>query len=299
MISTAGSLMQAEGYFAAWNAHDPEAVAAAFAEGGTYTDPTVTGAPLCGPALAEHARALFAGFPDLSFEILGAQPGDGGADGAVVARWVMRGTNTGPLRGLAPTGRPVALAGVDVITVTGGKIGSVEGYFDRQTLSEQLGLQMRALPPAAGPFQFGYAVRAASGRTTIPGAVSLTWIDVRSEQEAEQVKLAAAAVAAELGSEPGFISWLGVEIASRLYTITAWENADAVGALQRGTAHKDAMRQFYTQDLGAAAATGVWRVHHLNPVQVRCPSCAQMTAPAGANGACACGQPAPESPPYW
>jgi hypothetical protein len=158
---------------------------------------------------------------------------------------------------------------------------------------------MRTLPPAAGPFQFGYAVSATSGRATTPGAVSLTWVDVRSEQEAEQVKLTAAAIAAELTGEPGFIGWLGVEIGSRLYTITAWDDADAVGALMRSIRHKEAVRQFFTEDLGAAAATGVWRVHHLNPVRVRCVSCAEMTDPAACNGTCGCGQPLPESPPYW
>jgi steroid delta-isomerase-like uncharacterized protein len=142
MTISPGCLMQIEPYFKAWNAHDPEAVAAAFVEGGTYTDPAVAG-PLSGPALAEHAQALFAGFPDLNFEVLSAQPVDGGASGGtVVARWLMRGTNTGPLRGLPPSGRSVALPGVDLITVVDGKIGSVEGYFDRQTMAEQLGLQV-------------------------------------------------------------------------------------------------------------------------------------------------------------
>ena len=52
-----------ERYFDAWNARDPDAVAGAFAAGGTYTDPTVGGPPLAGTAIAEHARALLAAFP--------------------------------------------------------------------------------------------------------------------------------------------------------------------------------------------------------------------------------------------
>jgi steroid delta-isomerase-like uncharacterized protein len=299
MTAASVSLAPAQAYFDAWNARDPEAVAAAFAEDGTYTDPTVAGPPLSGLALAEHVRDMLTGFPDLTFEILHTQPQDNGTSGAVIARWLMRGTNTGPLRGLAPTGRRVELRGVDVITIAGGEIKSVEGLFDRETLSEQLGSQMRAQPPSADPFQFGYAVRTTSGRTTTPGAVSLTWIDVRSEQEADQVKLTAAAIGAELTGEPGFISWLGLEIGSRLYTITAWEDAEAVGALLRNATHKEAVKQFFNADLGAAAATGVWRVHHLNPVRVRCLSCGQMTDPVRCNGTCDCGQPLPESPPYW
>lgn len=296
MTTTVSSLSQAEAYFQAWNAGDPDAVAAAFAEGGSYTDPTVTGPPLTGRGLAEHARTILAGFPDLSFEILGAHPAEGGA---VAARWLMRGTNTGPLRGQPPTGRPVALPGVDLITVTGGKIGSVEGFFDRQALAEQLGFQMRPLPPMAGPFQFGYAARACSGSSKPPGAVSLTWIDARSGQEAEEVKLTAAAVAAELAKEPGFISWMGLEIASRLYTITAWDSEDAVRAVMRNTVHLAAMKRFLTQDFCAAAATGVWTAHHLNPVRVRCASCARLTDRAQADELCACGQPLPQPPAYW
>ena len=55
---TAALSSQVEPYFRAWNAHDPDGVAAALAEGGTYTDPTVTGSALTAAQVAEHARAL-------------------------------------------------------------------------------------------------------------------------------------------------------------------------------------------------------------------------------------------------
>jgi len=291
-------LMPVEPYFKAWNARDPEAVAAALSGDGTYTDPTVTGPPLTGAALAGHARALFASFPDLSFEILSCQLADGDP-GTVLAHWLMRGTNTGPWNGQPPTGRPVAMRGVDVFTVTAGKIGSVEAYFDRQAMAEQLGFQMRPLPAVAGPFQFGYAVRASAGSSEIPGAFSLTWIDVRSEEEAEEVKLTAAVVAVELAQEPGFISWIGLEIGSRLYTITAWESENAVRAVMRNRTHLAAVKRFLTEDFGAAASTGVWCAHHLNALWMRCPACASIIDRAPAGGACACGEPLPEAPEHW
>jgi hypothetical protein len=54
---------------------DPTAVVAAFVEGGgTYTDPSVTGQPLSGQALASYAHGLFEGFLDLHeilFQFLG------------------------------------------------------------------------------------------------------------------------------------------------------------------------------------------------------------------------------------
>lgn len=55
MTAAPSSLPLVEPYFAAWTARDPDAVAAAFAEGGSYTGPTVTGPPLTGTAIAEHA----------------------------------------------------------------------------------------------------------------------------------------------------------------------------------------------------------------------------------------------------
>jgi SnoaL-like polyketide cyclase len=94
----------------------------------------------------------------------------------VTAQWLMHGTKNGPIVRPAPTGRPVALRGVDVIALADGKIGSVEGYFDRQALAEELGFQMRPLLPVAGPFQFGYAARTSPGTRKVPGAVSLPWV---------------------------------------------------------------------------------------------------------------------------
>jgi SnoaL-like polyketide cyclase len=77
---------------------------------------------------------------------LSSVPADAGADGTMVVQWLMRGTNTGPWNGQPPTGRVMAVRGVDVFTVKAGKITSAEGYFDRQGLAEQLGFQMRPLP---------------------------------------------------------------------------------------------------------------------------------------------------------
>ena len=58
----------AERYCEAWNRRDPEAIAAVFVEGGTYTDPNVPDR-IGAEATAQYAGGLFAGFPDLAFEI--------------------------------------------------------------------------------------------------------------------------------------------------------------------------------------------------------------------------------------
>jgi steroid delta-isomerase-like uncharacterized protein len=269
-------------------------VTAALADGGTYADPT-TESPLAGPALAEHVRALFTAFPDLNFEVVSCQPADAGADGTMVVQWLMRGTNTGPLRGLFPTGRTVALPGVDVITIRDGEIRSVEGYFDRQTMAEQLGLQVIVQPHAIGPFEWGYAVRASGDSRKIPGAVSVTWIDTSSAEEAGQVREIVRPLVAELAKAPGFISWLGMVIAGRMYTLTAWESADAVQEITRNQVHQDAVRKFFSGRFCTAETTGVWIPHHLNPVRVRCPSCGGLCeVTPETEGTCACGQPLPQ-----
>ena len=125
----------AKRYFDAWNRRDPEAIVATFAEGGTYTDPNVPEG-LGGQAIGEYAAGLFTAFPDLSFDVV-SQHTTG--DGTVAARWLMRGTNTGSLRGNPPTGATVALPGADFIAVEGDKVRTVDGYFDRRAFSSSWG----------------------------------------------------------------------------------------------------------------------------------------------------------------
>ena len=62
-------------YFDAWNSHDPARVVAALTDGGTYQDPT-TGGPLAGEALAANVAGVYAGFPDVRFELVSVTPAD-------------------------------------------------------------------------------------------------------------------------------------------------------------------------------------------------------------------------------
>ena len=282
------------GYFDAWNRRDPEAIAAAFAAGGTYSDPN-TPEGLTGQAIIEYASGLFAAFPDLSFEVLDHAPAD---DGVVATRWVMHGTNSGSLKGNPPTGSTVALPGADFITTEGGEIRAVQGYFDRRALAEQLGLQVLVQPHSAGPFSFGYSVRAESGNRTKPGAVSLTWIQVRSEEEAQQVRDYSRATAAQMVDMPGFIAWIGVKVADRMFTITAWEDAENPRQLVHGP-HKEAVERFFATDWGASVLTSVWQPERINAVWVRCEACGSLEDYELSDGTCQCGQPIPEPPPYW
>ena len=118
---------------------DLDAWLATFAPDGTCSDP---GTPqlLSGPAIKDHYAALFAGFPDLAVETVAVQAIT--ADLAVW-RWVIRGTHTGSYRGLPPSGRSLILPGCEFIAVREGLVQRVEGYFDRLSMLQQLGV----LPP--------------------------------------------------------------------------------------------------------------------------------------------------------
>src|ERR1700758_2556147 len=232
-------------YFDAWNHHDPAAIITIFTESGTYNDPAVSQG-LTGPATAEYAGALFAAFPDVSFDMVSTGLV---SDQMVVVQWLMRGTNTGPLAGNPPTGRSIVLPGADFITVEGAKVRSVQGYWDYKTFWEQLGLQVIVQPYSIGPLTWGWCLYMQPGKLTKPGAFSLTWIQVRSEEEAREVVEHSRKILLEqMAQMPGFISWLGVVAGHRMFTITAWEDTEAARRMAYSGLHKQAMERFFNPD---------------------------------------------------
>jgi steroid delta-isomerase-like uncharacterized protein len=282
-------------YFHAWNAHDPGRIAATFIEGGTYRDPS-TDHPLRGEQIAAYAEALFAAFPDVTFERVSESMSD---TGLCAVQWVMRGTNTGPMEGIAPTGRSVQLDGADFLVLDQDGIRSVHGHFDRRSLMEQLGLAMIVRPPVEGPFEFGVATRVTVPSSAVPGAFSLTWIEVASAAEMAEVGGFTRQIVSELTQTPGFLGWIGVTVGHRMITVTAWQGVEDVQRLSTHGTHKDAVRRFFDPEFGApAAATSVWIPHHVNAVWVRCSSCGRLIDYAAHDGVCACGTQV-AAPHYW
>jgi steroid delta-isomerase-like uncharacterized protein len=132
-------------YIDTFNRHDLNAWLATFTPDGTYNDPATT-QPLSGPALKDHFGGAFTGFPDAIFETVALH--------AITAdlaawRWVMRGTHTGSYRGLPPTGRSLNLPGCEFIEVRQGLVQRVEGYFDRLSMLQQLGVVPAPGKPAS------------------------------------------------------------------------------------------------------------------------------------------------------
>ncbi len=285
----------AQAYFDEWNLQDPAEIAATFAPGGTYNDPT-TGQPLSGQAIVEHTSGLFTAFPDLSFEIVSA--GVTG-DGTVGAQWLMRGTNSGSFGGGSPTGQTVELPGADFIVVDGDKIRSVQGYFGQRTLVEQLGLQVIVQPYSIGPISFGSSVYVNQGDCSKPGAFSITSISLHSDEEAQEVSGFGARILREMTQMPGFISAVIARAGLRMFTISAWEDVESPKQLLRGGAHKEAMDRVLGPDFATGFMTSVWVPDRINPMWVRCPHCDRMVVHSGKDEKCQCGQTLPENIPYW
>ena len=280
-------------YFDAWTRRDPAAIVDTFVEGGTYTDP-VSGV-IAGQAIADYAADLFAAFPDLSFEVTSPGTMDGGT---WAAQWLMRGTNTGSLKGMPPTGKPVAVPGADFIVIEGGRVRSVNGYFDSRAVPDQLGLQVIVQPRAVGSVTFGYGLAMQSGKLSKPGAISLTSLQVRSDQEVEEVRGYSRRMYGDIAKMPGFISLLTAGVGHRLYTVTAWESAEDTRQIHQSEAHRQAMERFYSADFTAGGMISVWVPAHIS-MFVRCNACKKMSDYEKTAGRCACGAEMPVPPPYW
>lgn len=93
--------------YAAWNAHDADAVAAVFAADAIVYENGGTIVTRGRAAIRERAATLLTAFPDFHLERVELIiDGDRHAD-----RWILTGTHRGPLFGIAPTGRPVRVEG--------------------------------------------------------------------------------------------------------------------------------------------------------------------------------------------
>jgi hypothetical protein len=240
-------------------------VPAALTEGGTYEDPT-TGGPISGDALTANVAGVLAAFPDVRFEVTSVSTNGDTAS----AQWRMLGTNTGPLPGGPATGGSLDLPGADFFTydAAADKVSSVVGYFDTATMLTQLGLQAHVTPADMEPMmKFGYGLRVDVGRDTVPGAFTVTWIDIDPEHHPSLVEHTRAVVTEQLGNDAYLGSFLA-SVGRRNYTFTAWTSAEAAQVALHGDAHTTAMKLAQSGGLGenARGITSVWEPRHLNGV---------------------------------
>ena len=127
-------------YFEAIDAHDVEAAVALWAVGGRehVRGQVDVRAP---EGVREFVGEMLAAMPDLRFELLSTtSEGD-----RCAVQWRLSGTFTGPetFNGIAPTGHPLVLEGVDLLTVRDGLVQSNDAFSDTTTFARQIGM----LPP--------------------------------------------------------------------------------------------------------------------------------------------------------
>ena len=122
----------ADGWFAAWNSHDPEKVIAIFTPDVLFEDVTFGATSHGSPELRKFAASIFDAVPDAKFELV-----NGSADrkcGRI--EWVFSGTD----HGLYKTGKRFSVRGVSVIDLRQGRISREVDYYDAASIMRQVGL---------------------------------------------------------------------------------------------------------------------------------------------------------------
>jgi hypothetical protein len=66
---------------------------------------------------------------------------------------------------------------------------------------------------------------------------------------------------------PGFIAWIGVTIAQRLFTITAWEDTESPQQLRHSGPREQAVERFFSTDFATSVLTCVWKPER---IKTRC-----------------------------
>jgi glyoxylase-like metal-dependent hydrolase (beta-lactamase superfamily II)/predicted ester cyclase len=136
-ITGDGAESLARRYFEAITARDVDAAVAMWADGGRenvrgQVDAT---AP---EGVREFIGGLIDAVPDLRFEVLGTTT----EEDRCAVQWRLHGTFAGPgsLAGIEPTGDPVTLEGVDLLTIRDGRIQSNDAFPDSIALPRQIGM---------------------------------------------------------------------------------------------------------------------------------------------------------------
>lgn len=121
-----------EKQFAAWNAHDPDKLAAFYTSDVVYEDVTFGEVAHGSAELKKMAAGFFAAVPDLKLEVISVKSyGNAGS-----VEWVFSGTDSGLYR----TGKKFSVRGASVFQLRGGKFSSNRDYYDSASIMRQVGV---------------------------------------------------------------------------------------------------------------------------------------------------------------
>jgi steroid delta-isomerase-like uncharacterized protein len=119
------------------NGRDADAARELIADDIVFQDPAVPGGVLHGRAeVQQFIEALVAAFPDFHMSPDGPILVE---DTTAVCRWVARGTHRGEFAGQPPTGRQISVPGIDLFTITEGRIAQMWVALDTLSMMQQLG----------------------------------------------------------------------------------------------------------------------------------------------------------------
>jgi hypothetical protein len=147
------------------------------------------------------------------------------------------------------------------------------------------------VPADEPPMVFGMSTRTDLGNPTVPGALSMTWIEVDTPEEQFEVQGRSREVLQGLCAEPGFIGWIGTFAGLRGHTLTLRTSPEAAeSAMARSIPHRAAVERAIN-GFGRRGYTSIWVPHRLNRQKATCPSCGESVwFDAGtASPRCTCG----------
>jgi steroid delta-isomerase-like uncharacterized protein len=130
----------------AWNKHNPAVVDQIYATDFVDRSPDIPGIPHTRDGLKQFMGVYLRAFPDANMTIEDQLvEGD-----RVVTRWTGRGTQTGQFMEMPPSGKKVAVPGVQIDRFSGGKIVEEWALFDQLGMLQQLGAIPTPAQPAVG-----------------------------------------------------------------------------------------------------------------------------------------------------
>ena len=131
-------------YDDAWNKHNPAVVDEIYAADWVDTSPPIPGIPQTRDGLKQFMGEYLRAYPDARITIEDQLvEGD-----RVVTRWTGRGTQTGQFMEMPPSGKRVAVQGVQIDRLSGGKIVESWTLFDQLGMLQQLGAVPAPRQPA-------------------------------------------------------------------------------------------------------------------------------------------------------
>lgn len=135
MTNTSPLALSARDLEDVWSKGDAALLEALYAPGLVDHNPT-PGLPAGRDGLKHFLTALHAAFTDVAFtaDVVVAS-GD-----LVARRWTMRGVHRGTFFGIPPSGRPVAMTGIDILRAADGRFHEIWHNEDFAALLDQLGV---------------------------------------------------------------------------------------------------------------------------------------------------------------